>query len=329
MMSLKDARINVLVTGVGAVIGQGVIRSIRLASSQIRIVGLDRNPCAFGARWCDDFVCKPTTEEGPGYLAFLRKLFESQAIDLVIPGIEQDVFFLDDNRPLFHEDRPVIALNRSELIALGKDKWEAQTRLAGEGMAVIPSRISGSWQECIEELGPPPILMKPRRGSGGKGIVRLCDERDFVYWKEKAGDDFMVQKIVGSEDEEYTVSVFGFGDGGGTVPAIMKRKLGPDGATWWAETVEQCAPIRDYSVALTRKLRPIGPTNYQFRLCDDRAMLLEINPRVSASTSLRAALGVNESLMCIEYFLDGKKPDNARLMPGQAWRFVEDLVEPC
>ena len=78
---------------------------------------------------------------------------------------------------------------------------------------------------------------------------------------------------------------------------------------------------------LTRKLKPLGPTNYQFRLCDGRAKLLEINPRVSASTSLRAALGVNEAWMCIEYFLNHRKPADMRLKAGRAWRYVEDLVE--
>jgi carbamoyl-phosphate synthase large subunit len=327
-MSRDEAAITVLVTGIGAVVGQGIIRSLRLAPGPVRIVGLDRNPQAFGARWCDDFACKPASEEGEQYLNFLWELFESQAIDLVIPGIEQDVFFFDRNRSLVDGSGPAIVLNRPEAIELGKDKWQAHLYLEAAGLGVIPGRISGSWNECIEELGPPPILMKPRRGSGGKGIVELHDERDFEYWKEKSGADFMVQRIVGSADQEYTVSVFGFGDGAGTEPAIMHRRLGPDGATWWAETIESCPPISDYSNALTRELRPIGPTNYQFRLCDDGAMLLEINPRVSASTSLRAALGVNEAWMCVDYFINERRPGDVRLKPGHAWRFVEDLVEP-
>jgi carbamoyl-phosphate synthase large subunit len=326
-MSRDDAGTTVLVTGVGAVIGQGIIRSLRLAPEPIRIVGLDRNPQAFGARWCDHFVCKPGSEKGKQYRNFLLELFESQAIDLVIPGIEQDVFFFDEDRSFHTDDKPVIVLNRPEVVALGKDKWATHEQLAAAGLDVIPSRVSGSWEECLEELGPPPLLMKPRRSSGGKGIVELHDERDFDYWRERSGGDFMVQRIVGSDDQEYTVSVFGFGDGGGTEPAIMRRRLGPDGATWWAETVASCPPISDYSDALTRELAPIGPTNYQFRLCNDHAMLLEINPRVSASTSFRAALGVNEALMCIEFFLRHRRPADASLKPGRAWRFVEDLVE--
>ena len=318
----------VLVTGVGAVIGQGIIRSLRMLDQPTRIVGLDRDPDAFGARWCDEFVCKPKSEEGEQYRSFIHSLFDSQAVELAIPGIEHDVFYFDRNRSLLDEGHPPIVLNRSEVIALCQDKWAVHEHLARQGFDAIPTRISGTWAECIEELGPPPLLMKPRRGSGGKGIVELRDQQDFDYWRVKAGDAFMVQRIVGSEEEEYTVSVFGFGDGNGTEPAILRRRLGPDGATWWAETVEFCPPIEEYSRALTQALRPEGPTNYQFRLSDDRAMLLEINPRVSASTGLRAALGVNEAQACIEYYVHHSKPTETRLRPGRARRFVEDWVEP-
>ena len=321
------AAATVLVTGVGAIIGQGIIRALRLAPQPVRVIGLDRDAEAFGAHWCDHFAQKPASEQGDEYLDFLRGLFKTHAIDLVIPGIEHDVFFFDRHRAVFDDDRPVIALNRAEVIALGKDKWSTIERLEAAGLEVIPSRISGSWAECVGELGPAPLLMKPRRGSGGKGIVELHDQYDFEYWQNRCGADFMVQRLVGSADQEYTVSVFGFGDGEGTEPAILRRRLGPDGATWWAETVESCPPISDYSRALTRELRPEGPTNYQFRLSDGRAMLLEINPRVSASTGLRGALGVNEAWMCIEYYLHQHKPTDVTLSPGRAWRFVEDLVE--
>jgi carbamoyl-phosphate synthase large subunit len=317
----------VLVTGVGAIIGQGIIRSLRLDPQPVQIVGVDRNADAFGARWCDHFVQKPSNEDGEEYVDFWRDLFERHAIELVFPGIEHDVFFFDRQRSKFAEGHPVIVLNRAELVALCKDKWAANEWLSEAGMEVIPSRISGSWTECLEDLGPAPLLMKPRQGSGGKGIVELHDQRDFDYWRHKSGDDFLVQRKVGGDDQEYTVSVFGFGDGSGTEPAIMRRRLGPDGATWWAETVQSCPPISDYSRELTRILKPEGPTNYQFRLCDGRAMLLEINPRLSASTSLRAALGVNEARMCIEYYLHDHKPTDVRLRSGRASRFVEDLVE--
>ena len=48
---------------------------------------------------------------------------------------------------------------------------------------------------------------------------------------------------------------------------------------------------------------PFGPTNFQFRYHEGNLKLLEINPRISSSTSIRMKFGYNESLMAVEYFL--------------------------
>ncbi len=323
----RDKRMSIVVTGVGAIIGQGIIKSLRQGPEDVRIIGLDRNAHAFGGRYCDQFVQKPASEEGSAYLSFWRELLEQQSVDLLIPGIEQDLYFLDENRREFDKSHARIVLNSPELVRLGKDKWATIERLSAAGLDVIPSRISGSWDECLADLGPAPLLMKPRRGSGGKGIVFLHDEVDFDYWKKKSGKNFMVQRFVGRDDQEYTVSVFGFGNGSGTEPTILRRSLGPGGATWWAETIESCLPVEQATQSLNYELKPEGPTNYQFRLDGQTAFLLEINPRISSSTSLRAKLGVSEAWMCIEHYLKRRKIEPVKLRAGRAYRYIEDEVE--
>ena len=315
---------NIIVTGVGAVIGQGIVSALRLHPEPVTIVGVDRNPEANGRHRCDNFEPKPADESEHAYRDFWHELVDSCGAELVIPGIEQDVFYFDEHRGELDACR--VVLNSREAIEAGRDKWVAIERLSSTGVDTIPSRISGSWDEALAELGPAPLLMKPRRGSGGKGMVLLEDAADFDYWQQKAGDNFMAQRIVGSDDEEYTVSVFGLGEGEATPPAIMRRRLGPGGATWWAASVAEHAAIESAVAILNRELRPEGPTNYQFRVAGGMAYLLEINPRISASTSLRAALGVNEPGMCIDHYIHGRDIGSARLRPGEAWRLIEDEV---
>ena len=43
----------VLVTGVGAIIGYGAVRSLRKSRTDVRIVGMDIYPDAVGQVWCD------------------------------------------------------------------------------------------------------------------------------------------------------------------------------------------------------------------------------------------------------------------------------------
>jgi carbamoyl-phosphate synthase large subunit len=53
---------------------------------------------------------------------------------------------------------------------------------------------------------------------------------------------------------------------------------------------------------------------------------LEINPRISSATSIRAAFGYNESLMSLEFFLEQKRPVQPRIRTGRAVRYTEDYI---
>ena len=77
---------------------------------------------------------------------------------------------------------------------------------------------------------------------------------------------------------------------------------------------------------LARLFRPEGPTNFQFRFHQGEYLLLEINPRISSSTSLRTAFGYNEAEMCIEYYLEGMLPRPRTLRSGSAIRYIDDWV---
>jgi carbamoyl-phosphate synthase large subunit len=97
------------------------------------------------------------------------------------------------------------------------------------------------------------------------------------------------------------------------------------GNTQYAEVVD--APVITKAVQqLAEHFKPLGPTNYQFRLEGTTPYLLEINPRFSSSTSLRAAFGYNEAAMALDYYAYGKKPEAPEIKTGRAWRYSEDLV---
>ncbi len=316
----------ILVTGVGAIIGQGIIKSLRMLDRQVRIVGLDLNPDAFGAPSCDAFYAKPDDESGKGYLEFFRRLIQEQEIDMILPGIEHDVFFFDAHRDFFEQQECLLMLNHAELIDISRDKWKTARVLDDAGIEVIPGLIPNDWQECVATLGPPPLLMKPRFGNGSRGIVKLSEERDFKYWIDKSSDSFMVQKIVGSDDSEYTASVFGLGNGQATNAIVFRRRLSSNGSTLSAEVVQE-PRITELIGRLNTLFRPLGPTNYQFRKEAETVYLLEVNPRISSATSFRAAFGFNEAGMCIDYFIDGKRPSPPLVLRGKAVRYIEDRID--
>jgi carbamoyl-phosphate synthase large subunit len=323
-----QGHLTVAVTGVGAIIGQGIIKSLRKCRQAIRVVGIDRNERSMGLHLCDAFHAKPACEEfSPQYLDFWQHTLVSESVDLVLPGIEADLFFLNENREALTSTGATLGLNVASLIDLARNKWLFSRELPQAGLLPIPCVQGLDWDECVTMLGSPPFLLKPIHGSGSRGIIRLEDETDFRYWSQKTADKFMVQRIIGTDDEEYTVGAFGFGDGESLTPIIFRRKLSPDGYTQYAEVVED-ATIEQATRKLSAHFRPLGPTNYQFRKENAIPYLLEINPRLSSSSSLRACFGYNEVQMAIDFYLDHIRPEMPRVSDGHAWRYAEDFMLP-
>lgn len=316
-----------MVTGVGAIIGYGVLRSLRASHPDLRLIGSDIYPDAVGRAWCDEFIVAPYTSDA-GYLGWLGEQISRHDVDLFFPAIEQDVDFLSDNRHLVQDFGCRFVVNAPRLVEVARDKWSMDRELFSIGEpSRIPSRDRGSYEELCAELGSP-FLLKPKRGYASKGIVRVADPATFETNASKLGGDLIAQQIVGSDDQEYTVSVFG--DGAGHVLALcaLRRKLAADGSTAKAVSVlpAQVPGLGETVGRLAEHFRPEGPTNLQFRQTNDGWKLLEINPRISSSTSIRTAFGYNEAAMSCEYYLNGVRPTQPIVMPGHAERYIEEVV---
>lgn len=314
----------VMVTGVGAIMGYGLLRSLRAARPEVRLVGTDIYPDAVGQAWCDVFEKAPLTAS-PRYLDWLLDLIARHEVELLIPGIEQDVHRLSDDRPRLAGSRCSLAINNRSLIDLSRDKWVMHQVLVKLGdPSRIPSYLSGDFASLSARLGLP-FILKPRRSYASKGLLRVQDEVDFAQHGRELGEHLMAQPLVGSDDEEFTVGVFGDGNGRVCASISMQRRLAHDGSTAKA-WIRNHASLDDTVKRLCAHFKPLGPTNLQFRRDGADWKLLEINPRVSSTTSIRTAFGYNEALMSLDFFLDGRLPVQPVIGNGFAVRFIEDHV---
>jgi carbamoyl-phosphate synthase large subunit len=313
----------VLVTGVGAVIGYGVLKSLRQSGYTVKLIGMDIYPDAVGQYWCDHFEPAIRTD-APEFISFLLSIIWKHNVDLVIPGIEQDVTKMSIERRFLKDSSARLVLNTPELVAMSNDKWLTHLKLVELGLPIIKSYVEGTFDAIAVEVGLP-MLMKPRRSYASKGIHQINTRDDFEYWKNKVGDKFMVQQLIGSDEEEYTAAAFGFGDGTCSEKIIFRRVLSGEGSTAKATVVDDPG-ISERIDALVRAFQPEGPTNFQFRRHEGELYLLEINPRMSSSTSIRTAFGYNEARMCLEYYLENKRSVVGPIRRGRALRFIEDYI---
>lgn len=314
----------ILVSGASGIVGYGTLRSLKNSGKQLTLIGTSMYDDSVAQAFCDIFELAPQTDDA-AYIDWLLNTIRRHQVDLIVPGIEIDMYKWVEYVPEIVRAGTIPLLNDRELIQLCKDKWAFYENLREARMScAIESSLSMEFDALKSKFGFP-FLLKPRRGFGSKGIVTIDSSEKFLRHKYDIGPILMAQPIVGSDDEEFTTSAFCDGLGGFFTSMTLRRKLSNDGYTDRAAVVatnEFIGTISD----LCKRFRPIGPTNFQFRKCGDGIKLLEINPRISSSTSIRAAFGYNESAMAVDYFLEHQTPTQPEIKQGRAVRYTEDYI---
>ena len=314
----------ILVSGASGVVGYGILRALRSGRTDLHLIGTTIYVDSVAQRFCDSFVHAPRTSE-PRYTDWLCKTIRAERVDLLIPGIEVDMFHWSKHREAIIRSGGTPVLNRPELIELCRDKWQFYVHARSIlGPNAIDTSLSKDFAE-LEHMYGLPFLAKPRQGYAARGIVKITGKESFAAIMDRIGSHFMIQPLVGADDEEYTVSAFCDDEGSYTARMALRRRLSVEGYTEKAETT----PVDEFDPILARlcqHLRPLGPTNFQFRRHEGMLKLLEINPRISSATSIRCAFGFNEALMAIPFYREGKLPTQPVIQEGRAVRYVEDFI---
>lgn len=315
---------NILVTAASGIIGYGILKSLRMSKTPYKLIGTTIYEDSIALGFCDIFVKAPMTSDD-GYIDWLLKTVREYKVDLLIPGFDTDVQVWNEHIIELERSGVKVVLNKSDLISLCLDKWEFYKVLKkNNNPYAIPSTLCSEFDELPHDFNLP-LLLKPKKGSASKGIVKVLDKETFESYKEKIGTELLVQPLIGNDEEEYTTSAFCDGNGGFYSIMTMRRKLSKQGFTEKAEVFES-EEIKKAVLSLCKIFKPLGPTNFQFRIENDVCQLLEINPRISSATSIRSLFGYNESVMAAEYYLDNKPPRQPKIKKGRAVRYVEDFI---
>ncbi len=310
---------NILVTGVGSIIGYGIIDGLRKSSLPVNITGIDIYEDAYGGFCCDQFV-QGVRADDPGFIDFINDLTDRNNIDLIIPGIEPDLYVLWENRDRL---RTKVVFGNELCLSLAKDKLYTFNYLSAFDISLIPTLNAVTFEQCADQLGIP-FLLKPVLSSASKGIEKISTLEEFEFFTKRIHEHCVYQRIISTIEEEYTSSVFGDGEGGYFDSIILKRRLSGEGSTNRALRVED-ASIQDYITRLCHILKPIGPLNIQLRKEKGVVYLLEINTRVSSSCSIRTMMGYNEPEMCVRYFLMNETIQPGKRTARRAVRYISDF----
>jgi carbamoyl-phosphate synthase large subunit len=287
----------VLVTSAGALLGQGIIRSIQAADiPDLHIVACDPDPTSPGLYWNKGSRLLPFAKD-PRFIEKFADLLNEEKPDAVCVGTDPELSLLAAAQPeLESAFKTKIIVSSPSVVRIADDKYLTYQFMKDNGFNPPDSRLPDQYEELIELYGFP-LVVKPRIGARSVGF-HLVNGREELYKAIDEVPNAVVQECVGTKDQEYTAGTLCF-DGECKASIVMRREL-RDGNTFKA-FVDAYPELNEQVRAFCNALQPFGPANFQFRLTNGVARVFEINSRFSGTTPLRMHAGFNELEMTLKY----------------------------
>lgn len=315
----------ILVTGAGAVLGQGIIRSLRESNLKATVVAADPSPLSAGLYWADRKQIIPLARD-PSFVARVEELIDRERPDAVIPGTDVELHHFAEQRHAWESRyRTHIVVSSPEVVRIADDKYLTFRFLKEKGFAVPESCLPGEESALVERTGFP-LIVKPRVGARSIGVVKVHD-RPALERAVAEGENVVIQECVATDSDEYTAGALVF-DGKCEASIVMRRDL-RDGNTYRAY-VDRYPELDAQVRRMAEALGAHGPVNFQFRVDGaGRAKVFEINGRFSGTTPFRMRAGFNEVEMTLRRLVLGEPVRQPEIRPMTILRHFEETVVPA
>jgi carbamoyl-phosphate synthase large subunit len=290
-IALRDVR--VLVTGAGGPAAVSVMKSLS-ADPSVTLLAADMDPWAAGL-YLVPAQARTLLPAGldPGFADATLARSVAMGVDVLIPTCDAELRPLGRARAQFRRAGVELLLAPDQALEVTLDKLALARRCAGHVAVPRTERLDqatdlASWTY--------PVLVKPRRGSGSRGISLIESGQDLA--RLDASPDFLVQQYL--PGEEYSIDVLA--DASGHVVAAVPRAreridsgVSVAGRTLHDDELERLGAAVAAATGLTYV------ANVQFRRdAAGRPALLEVNPRFPGAMPLTVASGVDMPRLALD-----------------------------
>lgn len=318
-------RVNIGVTGTGSLIGQAIIKSLKLSDlmNRVTLVGMDYFQGTIGSYWMErnylfPDILSPSVTEAE-WMAELSQIINKEELDYLFVGVDFELPILAENKAqLLAETGCVVVTSDSEVIRVGNDKYETYKFLVQHDIPAPQTYLFEDY--CSGEMDFP-CIVKPAVGARSRGVSIVNTEQELKSAAMSISNP-IVQELIGDSESEYTCGAICL-DGDVREVISLRRDL-KEGNTSDAYYEGPNDRIDEYVRQVAACLKPMGACNFQLRIDrDGNPKLFEINPRHSGTTFMRALFGFNE----VEYILKslmGESVPELQLRPGLVKRFFDE-----
>lgn len=301
----------ILVTGIGGVVGQGILRNLRAMDFQAPIIGTNTLQVSGGNHLCDEVHRVPFAYEA-NYLETIVSLVARHDVGLIIPSTDYEACYLSQLR-----DRipATVAASPYPVAAFCIDKYLNFVAFRDAGLpfaaSALPSAYAGQFSRTV---------VKPREGRGSRSI-HIDPPAPTGF-----GDDYVVQQYL--DGPELTTTFYVRQDGKLHGFITFEREL-EQGNTARCEVVD--SHDRELAELIGRMVERFpfrGSCNLQTRVTADGIIPFEINCRISGTNSVRSQFGFPDVAYTVQELYHGRQPDAPAITMGSAVRIMMDVIYP-
>ncbi len=276
------------------------------------------------------------------YIDALLDICAREKVWCLIPGAEEPMNLIAKHAKKFAAVGTIVLQNSGELVDLLSNKaqcfaWFARNSIPHPRTTLI-TKVASLDQVAV------PAIVKPATGSGGSVMTFFARTRSdverYANYLIENGKSPLAQEYISHDEGEYTVGVLSLPNKQIWHVTVLKRlfhvKLsvfarGSDFLISSGYSQGQIGEFPDIAYQcreIAQKLESIGPINIQGRIRDGVFLPFEINPRLSASTYLRAMAGVNEVGAYLSFLETGSMPPKPQIVPGYYLRSLAERFTP-
>lgn len=340
-MTSDPAHLKVMIAGIGgASLGTELLKCLRMAR-RYTVYGCDISGTAYGLY--DDGFERTFLVDRNGYVENVIQACHDVGAHWLIPGGEQPTVLLGAATGQLAMAGIQLVGNDSAVVNTFSDKAATFERLAALGFP-MPRTMVVTPGADLARVGMP-CIVKPATGTGGSAMVFFATsvEEATLYADHirRTGCSPIAQEYIGVDEGEFTVGVLSLPDGKVAGSVALRRSLdaklsvssrnrgGLVSSGYSQGYIGDFPAIRAQAEAIASAIGSRGAINVQGRVRGGQLVPFEINPRLSASTYLRAMAGFNEVDLLLQHLAFDAPIPPARVREGWYLRsLTEQFVAP-
>lgn len=316
-----------------------VVRSLGRQGNQVIAASNEKVNISRFSKYCSEFQFLPSPLiDEKVYLDHLLKLIDENNIDVLIPMEDESVELIIKNISLFNGVKTL--LPEYDTFMTARDKGKTMEKAKELGISSPQTYFIKSLEELRkkQEEIEFPVIIKARKSSGSRGLVRVTKKEDLIKKYEEVHNSYpypIIQQYIAGDydkiqvllmlDKEHRVK------GSCTYQGIREFPVDGGPVTMW-KTIS-LPEVETKTIEFMEKLNWVGFAEVEYIIDQNTGdyYLMEINPRFSANIALAVNLGVDFPLF-YSMLATGEKLDIKRnnrfnehcqwLLPGDILNFI-------